>query len=106
MLNSQARLRLNKPEVLAEIVENQAIIINQSTDVYYRLDRVGNLIWSMFCESYSVESIAGVAADFSAIAHRTLTREKHRACGSDQGQTPCPSVTVAALLPQNLRYPY
>ena len=51
MLDSKARLRPNKPDVLAELVEDQVIIVNQSTDVYYRLDRVGGLIWSMLCES-------------------------------------------------------
>lgn len=66
MLDSQARLNPNKPEVLAELVGDEIIIFNQSTDVYYRLDRVGGLIWSMLCDSRSIEEITkGIANAFS-----------------------------------------
>ena len=68
MLDSQARLSQNTPDVLAELVGDEVIIFNQSTDVYYRLDRVGGLIWSMLCDSQSIEATAKGIADAFGIS--------------------------------------
>ena len=63
MLEPQMRLRPNDPVVLAQPVEDDTIIINQSTDVYYRLDRVGSLIWSLLADSHTIEQITKALAE-------------------------------------------
>ena len=63
MLEPQMRLRPNDPVVLAQPVENDTIIINQSTDVYYRLDRVGSLIWTLLTDNHSIEQITKALAE-------------------------------------------
>ena len=63
MLDSQSRLRPNEPTVLAQTIDGDTIIINQSTDVYYRLDRVGSLIFSLLAHSHTIERITKALAE-------------------------------------------
>ena len=62
MLEPQMRLRPNEPAILAQTVEDETIIINQSTDVYYRLDRVGSLFFSLLDGSHTVEQATNALA--------------------------------------------
>jgi len=73
MLDPQMRLRPNDPVVLAQPVEDDTIIINQSTDVYYRLDRVGSLIWSLLADLHSIEQITEALAE----GFRISTKQVH-----------------------------
>lgn len=73
MLEPQMRLRPNDPVVLAQPVENDTIIINQSTDVYYRLDRVGSLIWTLLTDNHSIEQITKALAEGFSVS----TKQAH-----------------------------
>jgi Coenzyme PQQ synthesis protein D (PqqD) len=51
------RYRVNSPQVINEIIDGEAIMINLATGSYYSLDRVGGDVWTMLEASRPVEDI-------------------------------------------------
>jgi len=54
------RYRVNHPQVIDEIVDGEAIIINLADGSYYSLDSVGSEVWTMVEQSRSVDQIVSV----------------------------------------------
>jgi hypothetical protein len=71
MVDDSTRLRPNRPDVVAKPVDGQVILVNLSTDVYYRLDAVGSFLWSMIEQGHSAGAMAGaLARDYGADGKR------------------------------------
>jgi len=51
------RYRVNSPQVISEVIDGEAIIINLVTGSYYSLDRVGSEVWSLVEASLPVDRI-------------------------------------------------
>lgn len=63
-MNSPVRFRINRPAVVHEIFDDEAVIINLDSGNYYSLDRAGADIWGF------VESGATVSEIVEAITRR------------------------------------
>ena len=50
-------LRPNEPAIAATVIDGEAIIINVLTGVYYSLDGVGSVIWSLIAAGYRNQQI-------------------------------------------------
>ena len=65
-MSSQLRddtcLVVNESDVAAKVVEGEAILINLTSGLYYSMDKVGGLVWSMIVHGSSVEQVAEVVA--------------------------------------------
>ena len=57
MLNPTNRLRPNKEEVAAKVIDGEAVLINLSNGVYYSMDEVGALVWELVEHNYSLEEM-------------------------------------------------
>lgn len=53
------RYRVNRPNVIDETIDGEAVVINLATGTYYSLDRVGGDIWAFLEASLPVEEIIG-----------------------------------------------
>lgn len=66
-MSSQLRddtcLVVNDSDVAAKVVEGEAILINLTSGLYYSMDKVGGLVWSMIVHGSSVEQVAEAVAD-------------------------------------------
>jgi Coenzyme PQQ synthesis protein D (PqqD) len=51
------RYRVNRPQVINETIDGEAIMINLATGSYYSLDRVGGEVWALLEESVPVGDI-------------------------------------------------
>lgn len=52
------RYRMNAPNVIAETLDGEALIINLHTGFYYSLDSVGAAVWTLLCDGWSVDEVA------------------------------------------------
>lgn len=52
------RYRVNTSQVINEVIDGEAIMINLATGSYYSLDRVGAEVWALVEASMSVDGIA------------------------------------------------
>lgn len=65
------RLRPNEREVAAKVFDNEAILINLSSGVYYSMGDVGSLVWQMVEGDHSLEEIvAAVTARYDVSTDR------------------------------------
>jgi hypothetical protein len=55
-------LRPNEGEVAAKVMDGEAIMINLSNGMYYSMDGVGGLIWSLIDDGYNLEQVASAVA--------------------------------------------
>lgn len=53
----------NRPEVIARVVDGEAILIRLSNGAYYSLQEVGGLIWSLIEEETPLAAIARAVVD-------------------------------------------
>jgi Coenzyme PQQ synthesis protein D (PqqD) len=51
------RYRVNHPQVINEMIDGEAIMINLVSGSYYSLDSVGGEVWGLLEESLSVDDI-------------------------------------------------
>jgi Coenzyme PQQ synthesis protein D (PqqD) len=63
MLPLNTRLGPNEAEVAAKVIDGEAILINLSNGMYYSMDQVGGLIWTMISEGHSLAAIASAVAE-------------------------------------------
>jgi hypothetical protein len=71
MFEPQARLCRKDEEVVAKVMDGEAIIINLATGVYYSLDQVGAAVWAMIEENCCIEEIVtGVVARYDVTKDR------------------------------------
>jgi len=57
MLTLNHRLRPCEDEVVAKIMDGEAIMINLANGIYYSTDKVGGWIWEMIAGGHSLEEI-------------------------------------------------
>lgn len=56
----------NEQDVAAKVVDGEAILINLTSGLYYSMDKVGGLVWSLIAGGSSVALVAqAVAASYS-----------------------------------------
>jgi len=58
MLALQDRLRRKDEEVIAKIMDGEAVIINLSNGLYYSTDRAGGAMWEMIDAGHRLQDIA------------------------------------------------
>jgi hypothetical protein len=58
MVQLRHRFRVNSEEVASKVIDEEAIIINLTTGVYYSMDRVGARIWSLLEGHHDLGAIA------------------------------------------------
>jgi hypothetical protein len=56
------RLTPKSQQVAAKVIDGEAVIINLANGVYYSMDKVGGLIWSMIERARSIDAIADAVA--------------------------------------------
>ena len=54
---SDARFKLNSPEVIAETFDNEVMIVNLDNGNYYSLDKVGALIWCCIEQGKTISEV-------------------------------------------------
>ena len=78
MVALTSRLRCRDDDVVAKVMDGEAVIINLGTGVYYSLDRVGAVIWELIERGHRLDDIAAaVAAGYgvpSAVAQTDTLR--------------------------------
>lgn len=62
MLELESCLRRKTEEVVAKVMDGEAIIINLATGVYYSLDDAGAAMWSLIEEGWRLRDIADAIA--------------------------------------------
>ena len=73
MLNPTDRLAPNAEEVAGEVIDGEAIIISLTTGVYFSMDRVGGLIWSLIEARRSLQDIVA-----TIVARHEVTSDEAR----------------------------
>lgn len=56
------RYRVNRPQVINETIDGEAIMINLVTGSYYSLDSVGGEVWGLVEQSRTVDDIVATLA--------------------------------------------
>jgi hypothetical protein len=65
-MNATAWCTVNSPDVVHEIIDGEAVIINLQTGSYYSIDQVGAEIWSLLANGAAAsEVVEGIAERFS-----------------------------------------
>lgn len=65
MLSLHSRLGRKDDEIVAKVMDGEAVIINLSNGMYYSLEQVGGAIWEMIEEGYRLDEIvAAIVARF------------------------------------------
>ncbi len=68
---SEVRYGLNRDEIVAKVLDGEAIMINLAKGIYYSLDGAGGRIWELLEDGRSADEIAAVIAfEFDVIAER------------------------------------
>ena len=74
MLALQDRLRRKDEEVIAKIMDGEAVIINLSNGLYYSIDRAGGSMWEMIEAGHRLDEVAAtIAARYDVSAARAET---------------------------------
>lgn len=68
MLTQQSVLRSNDDEIVAKVIDGEAIIINLASGVYYSMANAGGLIWERIVAGQSLEAVATALADTYEVA--------------------------------------
>lgn len=62
-LRHDSRLQAKEQEVASKVVDGEAILINLANGMYYSLEKVGGLVWSMVTGGSSIARIAEVISE-------------------------------------------
>ena len=74
MLRIESRLRRSDDDVLAKILDGEAVIINLASGIYYSADGVGGLVWNRLEEGLRLADIAAeIAALYDVSAEQART---------------------------------
>lgn len=57
IIDSNSHFRINTPQVIQEIIDGEAVMINLDTGSYYSIDKLGAEIWGLIESFASVEEI-------------------------------------------------
>ena len=62
MLTPHSRLRRKDEEVVAKVMDGEAVIINLANGMYYSLDNAGGLVWALIEDGCRMDEIAAEIA--------------------------------------------
>lgn len=80
MLELQSRLRRKSEEVVAKVMDGEAIIINLATGVYYSLDEAGAAMWELIEAGRHLHDVAvAIAARYEVTADQAAQDVLHLA---------------------------
>jgi len=57
-MNWHQSVRINAPAVVGEVIENEAIVVNLKTGIYYSFNRTASEIWGFIQQNTSSQEIA------------------------------------------------
>lgn len=63
VLRDDSYLRANEHEVASKVVDGEAIIINLANGMYYSMEKIGGLVWSMITGGSSIACIGEVISE-------------------------------------------
>jgi hypothetical protein len=78
VLSPDTRLQPNAEEVAAKVIDGEAIMINLSNGIYYSMDGVGGLVWSLIVEQHSLDEIATAVGQQYAVSPREARQDVQR----------------------------
>jgi hypothetical protein len=61
-MTSTRRFRVNAPNVVSEIIEGEAVIVNLQNGLYYSTERTGAEVWALVEQRVPVPAIVGMLA--------------------------------------------
>ena len=70
MASADSRYRVNRAEIAAKLIDDEAILINLSTGTYYSLAGTGALVWALL-EHHDAGEISAVLARSAASDERS-----------------------------------
>jgi|1186.fasta_scaffold25275_1 hypothetical protein len=79
---ARPRFRLNTPQVVAETIEDEAIVVNLTTGTYYSVKGDSILLWNAIVSGATVEEIAAVAAELTTASRETVAAAVGGFCDS------------------------
>jgi hypothetical protein len=62
MLALHTRLRRKDDDIVAKVMDGEAVIINLSNGIYYSIDQVGAAMWELIEQRYSLDEVAAAIA--------------------------------------------
>jgi hypothetical protein len=62
MLALHTRLRRKDDDIVAKVMDGEAVIINLSNGIYYSSDQVGAAMWELIEQQYSLDEVAEAIA--------------------------------------------
>ena len=71
MLSAHDRLCPNDREVAAKVMDGEAILINLGTGLYYSMDNVGGVLWSLIQQRRTIQDIAASLARVYSMPEET-----------------------------------
>jgi len=68
-IEESSRFDSNSAEIASSLLDDELVLINLSTGVYYSMQSVGCVVWQLFDQGFSVaETVAEVAARYGVSA--------------------------------------
>lgn len=62
-VSDRSRLLVNHDQVAAKAFDDDVILINLGTGVYYTIEKLGSSVWDLIAKQYSVAEIATALSD-------------------------------------------
>jgi hypothetical protein len=78
MFTLQDCFRRNGEEVVAKVIDGEAIIINLSNGIYYSMDQVGALIWELIEAGHSLDAIVQKIVDRYEVSSQQVQADMER----------------------------
>ena len=78
MVGLDDRLMPNALEVAAKVMDGEAILINLSNGMYYSMDGVGGLVWSLVEQGRSIGEIAAAVAEHYEVGEGEVRKDVAR----------------------------
>lgn len=69
MVMPNERFALNDVDVAAEVIEDDAVLVNLATGMYYSMDGPAGLIWSMVQQRCTVRDVVDAVVARYAVTH-------------------------------------
>ena len=98
-------------EILAKLVDGEAILVNPSNGMYYSMDRVAAAAWEMIEQGHRLDDVAGALArryevtpeqaraDLDKLVNELLEAELVRDASGDASPAPLDASVAASRLP-------
>ena len=75
LFNDSERLQPNTAEVAASVMDDEAVLINFSTGVYYSMECVGALVWQLIELHYTISEIVDTVADLYGVSTEQVRQD-------------------------------